>query len=59
MRVSVLENAKNSDGSRTDGMLGDMTAYEEQIAELVGISDSNYFSRIFKKHTGHSPGFYR
>ena len=36
VRVSVLENAKNSDGSRTDGMLGDMTAYEEQIAELVG-----------------------
>mgnify|MGYP002675233647 CR=1 FL=1 len=30
-----------------------------QIAELVGIPDSNYFSRIFKKHTGHAPGFYR
>lgn len=30
-----------------------------QVAELVGISDGNYFSRIFKKHTGHPPGFYR
>ncbi|MDD6484791.1 MAG: AraC family transcriptional regulator [Clostridiales bacterium] len=30
-----------------------------QISELVGISDGNYFSRIFKKHTGHPPGFYR
>lgn len=30
-----------------------------QIAELVGIPDSNYFSRIFKKHMGHTPGFYR
>lgn len=30
-----------------------------QISELVGISDSNYFSRVFKKHMGHSPNFYR
>lgn len=30
-----------------------------QIAELVGIPDSNYFSRLFKKHLGHSPSFYR
>jgi len=30
-----------------------------QISDLVGFSDRNYFSRIFKKHTGHSPRFYR
>lgn len=30
-----------------------------RIAELVGIADCNYFSRIFKKHTSHSPKFYR
>lgn len=30
-----------------------------QISDLVGIYDCNYFSRLFKKHTGHSPGFYR
>lgn len=30
-----------------------------QISEILGYSDSNYFSRIFKKHTGHSPTFYR
>lgn len=30
-----------------------------QISDLVGISDCNYFSRLFKKHTGHPPGFYR
>lgn len=25
------------------------------ISEIIGIDDSNYFSRIFKKYTGHSP----
>lgn len=40
-------------------LLSDTNLSVAQIAELVGVSDSNYFSRIFKKHTGHSPGFYR
>lgn len=35
VRISVLENAKNNDGSRTETMATDMTDYEEQIAELV------------------------
>ncbi len=30
-----------------------------RIAELVGIADCNYFSRVFKKRTGYPPGFYR
>lgn len=30
-----------------------------RISELVGFSDGNYFSRLFKKYTGHSPCFYR
>lgn len=30
-----------------------------EICEQVGISDQNYFSRIFKKHTGKSPTSYR
>ena len=29
------------------------------IAAAVGIDDVNYFSRLFKKHTGHTPSFYR
>ena len=29
-----------------------------QIAELAGFSDAAYFSRVFKKHTGHSPRAY-
>ncbi len=31
----------------------------QQIAELVGFQDPNYFSRTFKKYTGRSPRQYR
>ncbi len=30
-----------------------------QVAEMVGIDNQNYFSRLFKKHTGQSPNEYR
>lgn len=30
-----------------------------EIAEMVGISDVTYFSKLFKKHTGMSPNQYR
>lgn len=30
-----------------------------QVAEKVGYSDQNYFSRVFKRYTGHSPGALR
>ncbi|MDM8534672.1 AraC family transcriptional regulator, partial [Clostridiaceae bacterium HSG29] len=31
----------------------------KQIASVVGYNDSNYFSRVFKKCTGHSPSGYK
>lgn len=31
----------------------------EKIAKSVGIPDTSYFSRVFKKHCGTSPGAYR
>ncbi len=31
----------------------------EEIAKAVGIADTSYFSRVFKKHCGTSPGSYR
>lgn len=40
-------------------LLSNIVLYVAQISKLVGISDSNYFSCILKKHTGHPPGFYR
>lgn len=30
-----------------------------QVGERVGYSDQNYFSRVFKRYTGHSPGEFR
>jgi YesN/AraC family two-component response regulator len=32
-------------------------AYE--VAELVGVNDSHYFSKLFKKYTGYTPSEYR
>jgi two-component system response regulator YesN len=30
-----------------------------QVAQKIGYTDSNYFSTVFKKHTGLSPGSYQ
>lgn len=30
-----------------------------EVAKVVGIEDVNYFSRIFKQHTGHTPKYYK
>ena len=31
----------------------------KQISRDVGYNDSNYFSRVFKKHSGYSPSAYK
>ena len=36
---------------------GELMTY--QVGDMVGYSDPHYFSRIFKKITGHSPSYYR
>ena len=40
-------------------LLRDSIATLQQIATYVGYSDTMYFNRIFKKHTGITPGQYR
>lgn len=30
-----------------------------ETASLVGIEDPSYFTRVFKKYTGHTPGYYK
>ncbi len=41
------------------GMLAGTTLNIEQISKKIGILDTSYFSRIFKKHCGVSPTEYR
>ena len=40
-------------------MLRDSTLNVTEIALRCGFDDSNYFSRIFRKYTGHSPSEFR
>lgn len=44
---------------RSMGMLSGTQDSIEDIARSVGIPDSSYFARVFKKHTGTSPTEYR
>lgn len=41
------------------GMLNSTDQSVQQIADQVGIPDSNYFSKVFKRHTGTTPLGYR
>lgn len=40
-------------------LLGDRTVSLADAAREVGIEDLNYFSRLIKKHTGHTPTYFR
>ncbi|MBQ8893985.1 MAG: helix-turn-helix transcriptional regulator [Clostridia bacterium] len=40
-------------------LLGDLTVSIADAAREVGIEDLNYFSRLIKKHTGHTPTYFR
>ncbi len=40
-------------------LLNTSTLSLQEIANFCGISDLNYFIRLFKKHTGRTPGKYR
>jgi len=40
-------------------MLGNPDLKIARIAEMVGFEDEKYFSKVFKKHMGHTPNEYR
>ncbi|MFT3850202.1 MAG: helix-turn-helix domain-containing protein [Propionivibrio sp.] len=44
---------------RSQDLLRDPSIGLAEIAELVGFDDQSYFTRVFKKHVGMSPGKYR
>lgn len=44
---------------RAKELLRDSELSIEEISDFVGYSDSSYFCRIFKKHTGNTPSYYR
>ncbi len=54
--VSCLNNIRIRQARR---LLADTALTVSQIAEAVGIDDSNYFSRLFKRSVGVSPKKYR
>jgi len=44
---------------RSQDLLRDPSVSLAAIAELVGFDDQSYFTKVFKKHAGMSPGQYR
>ena len=44
---------------RARGMLRESSLHTYQIAQAVGYNDAHYFSYLFKKNTGMTPGEYR
>jgi two-component system response regulator YesN len=40
-------------------LLKDIKYKTYEVADLVGISDPHYFSKLFKKHSGMTPSEYR
>ena len=44
---------------RAEVLLKSTSETVSEIAASVGFDDVNYFTRVFKKHRGISPGFFR
>jgi two-component system response regulator YesN len=44
---------------KAKGLLKDVKYKTYEVAEIVGISDAHYFSKLFKKHSGMTPSEYR
>ena len=56
---SIVEYINTQKIKRSTFLLKDSNLPIHQISQLVGISDFNYFSRLFKKHMNKTPSQYR
>ena len=57
--ISVVNYITNLRISHAADLLNTTTLSCAEIAGISGYDDSHYFSRVFKKETGESPGHYR
>lgn len=56
---SIVEYINTQRIKRSTFLLKDSNLPIHQISQIVGISDFNYFSRLFKKHMNKTPSQYR
>ena len=56
---SIVEYINTQKIKRSTFLLKDSNLPIHQISQIVGISDFNYFSRLFKKHMNKTPSQYR
>ncbi len=56
--LSYQEYVQNARMEEAERLLR-MGMHIKEVCKLVGYQDRNYFSRLFKKHTGHTPSAYR
>nr|WKN37270.1 AraC family transcriptional regulator [Tunicatimonas sp. TK19036] len=57
--VRPIEYIQNKRLERAQLLLTTTNASLNEIADEVGIGNQSYFSRLFKRHYGMSPGYYR
>lgn len=57
--MTVLQYVTKVRLDKAAALLKDPTVRIQEIAQMVGYQDHNYFTRLFRKHTGCSPSEYR
>jgi|LFRM01.1.fsa_nt_gb YesN/AraC family two-component response regulator len=59
VNYSIVEYINKQKIRRSTLLLKDSNLPINQISQIVGINDFNYFSRLFKKHMNKTPSQYR
>lgn len=55
----VTEYVRQQRMERAKELLAETSAPVSDVADLVGYADTNYFTKVFKKHTSHTPTSWR